>query len=78
MTIEVAVSRTVKVNLGDYESTDFFVSMKDDATEETVAEVRKKLRRTINTALANDIFLHFKKRGKKVSLQSVKRRYGLV
>lgn len=76
--VEVVVSRSVRVNLGNYEAVDFFVSMKAEADEEDSATaVALDVRRKVESAIAKDIEIHFKKRGKKISEQDIRKRYGI-
>jgi hypothetical protein len=75
---EVVVSRSVRVNLGDYQAVDFFVSMKAEIDElDTPAEAALALRRHVEDAIATDIRVNFKKRGKVISEQDIRKRYGI-
>jgi hypothetical protein len=81
MSIEVIVSRTVKVQetLDQYESTDFFESLRDTAADPSqVVNVQRRLRDIINANLANDIVRHYRARGKPANLESIRKRYGLI
>lgn len=81
MPIEVVVSRSVKVQetLDQFESTDFFLSLKDTADNEAHAvTVQRRLRDIINAALTNDIVRHYKARGKKADPVAIRKRYGLI
>lgn len=73
---ETVVSRTVRVNLGDYQSIDFFQSCKVEDFAD-VKEARRRIGNTVEAGLAADIQRHFARRGKKVSLEDVGKRYGL-
>ena len=76
---EVTVARTCKMNLGNYESADQFVSMTavlddfDDAEEETAALVAR-----VDRAMATQLHLSYKARGKSMSLEQVKKHHGLT
>jgi hypothetical protein len=79
--IEVTVSRSVKVQetLDQYESTDFFMSLKDEAaTPAEVTAVQRRLRDAINAALTQDIVRHYKARGRKADPVAIRKRYGLI
>jgi len=75
--VEIVVSRTVRVNLGDYESSDFFVSMKaaiEDGEKPRV--VSRMLRRVVDRAIVENIQAHFRGRGKPRTPQQICTRYG--
>lgn len=73
---EVVNSKSVKVNLGDYQSADFFVSMKSlevaDA-KRTTAELEV----LCTAAMLANLRGHFAARGKKLSDADICKRYGL-
>ncbi|MFL9499193.1 hypothetical protein ACJMQP_03965 [Rhodopseudomonas palustris] len=76
---EVVVSQTVRVNLGDYESVDFFVSMKATLNEDDTARaVAAALRADVQSSLVNAIGANFKARGRTVTAASIQKQYGLV
>lgn len=71
---ECVVSR---VNLGDYQGTDFFVSMKAELEPgEKLADVSRKLRSAVDRALVVDIGAHFKARNTPISVEQICKRYG--
>lgn len=74
---EVVVSRTVRVNLGDYQSVDFFVSMKATPDGSNLEAVRAQLSQNVDMAVARDIAANFKRRGKGLSREQIAKRYGL-
>ena len=75
---EVIVSRTVKCNTGDYESTDHFISMKADVEgEEDAMQVRKDLTHLVEKSMVGVLLTHYKARGKNVNADFVIRRHGL-
>lgn len=77
-TVELVVSRTVRINLGDYQHVDFFASLKGEVESgDDLNKERRKLKNQVEAGLAHDIQLHFARRNKKVSLEQVTRRYGL-
>lgn len=76
--LEIVVSRSVKVNLGDYQSTDFFVSAKVETPDGKTGNARKQAVLTLEKGIADDIHAHFKRRGKKASLSDIRKRYGLA
>jgi len=81
---EVVVSQTVKVNLGDYQSVDFFVSAKvelspgDSKAALGPEKIMRQTRMRLEDMLAGDILRHMKTRGKALSLEQVRKRYGLT
>ena len=76
-TLGVTVSRTVRVNLGNYESTDFFVSMSAEPGEgETRTTVSRLLRKTVESSLIENIASHYKARGKSISKKAICQKYG--
>lgn len=77
-TVELVVSRTVRVNLGDYQSVDFFMSLKGEVESgDDLNKERRKLKNAVEAGLAHDIQMHFVRRNKKASLEQITRRYGL-
>ncbi len=76
-TTGVTVSRTVRVNLGNYESADFFVSMTAEPDEgQTRVSVARLLRKTVDASLIEDLAAHFKARGKSISKKAICQKYG--
>ena len=76
--LEVTVSQTVRVNLGDYQSTDFFVSMKSEVEAgEKPLDVAANLRRRVAHALTNSVGANFKARGKDISAKKIASTYGI-
>lgn len=76
---EICVSRTVRVNTGNYEGTEHFVSMKaevDELDDET-AEA-KKLAAMVDEAMLRQLLRSYKVRGKKdMTLERIQRHHGL-
>ncbi|MET4240275.1 hypothetical protein [Bradyrhizobium sp. RT10b] len=76
--LEITVSQTVRVNLGDYQSTDFFVSMKAEVEDgEKPLDVAASLRRRVAHALTNSVGANFKARGKDISAKQIAKTYGI-
>lgn len=77
---EVVVARSVKVNLGDYQSIDFFASAKVEnfTGQDNRLAVIDDTGRRLEDALAAQILASYKTRGKKATLEQIKRRYGLT
>lgn len=76
--IEVVSSVTVKVNLGDYQSIDFFTSIKAEVEEgEMVAVANAAVHRTAVAATRAKLQAHFAARGKKYSPETLAKMYGL-
>lgn len=74
---EITVSRSVKINLGDYESTDIFTSMKAEVgPDESQADVRKDLVQQVERAMVVQVTSHLTARGRKVDKDYVIKRYG--
>lgn len=74
---DIVQSRAVKVNLGDYQSTDFFTSMTAEVTPEDKGSVTI-LRRLVDRAMLANLSAHFKARGKPLSKEDICKRYGLT
>lgn len=77
-TMEVVRSKSVRVNIGDFQHVDFFASMKMyDVAEIDAHRVSTAL--TINCARAvlADLIVHFAKRNKKYTAEQICRMYGL-
>ena len=77
---EIVCSRSAKYQLGNYESTDVFVSCKleaedelDEITDNDIAKLRERVRETMVDELAHTI----KARGKKATREEIVRRWGL-
>lgn len=74
----ITISRAVKVNIGNYESTDIFVSMTaqlddfDDPKESAI-----KLKDAVLDDILNQLIVLYKERGKTTTKASLKRQYGL-
>lgn len=74
---EVVVSRSVKVNLGDYESIDLFTSMKGEIEPgEDEAEAYKGLVKAVERSMVMQILAHYKARGRNADKNFVIKRYG--
>ena len=76
--IEAVSSVSVKVNLGDYQSIDFFTSIKAEVGDgELLAVVNASLHRVATAATLAKLRAHFAARGKKMSDESLAKLYGL-
>lgn len=78
--IEVVSSLAVKVNVGDYQSVDFFTSAKSEVAPvgedaEGVAAVTHKI---VMDATLSKLRAHFRARGKKYDDATICRMYGLT
>lgn len=76
---EITASRVVRQNLGDYESTDHFISMTAELGEgDTVIEAGVKLRYLLDAAIFRAVYASVKMRGKLVKPDTLRKRYGLT
>lgn len=76
---EVVSSISVKVNLGDYQSVDFFTSLKANDVKPTEAEsTAAELNAFCNRNMIANLKAHFAVRNKKLSTADICKRYGLV
>ncbi len=76
----ITVSRGYKINLGNYENVDVFVSMTaelDMALDDTIQETAR-LAEAVEDAVLHQIMSVYKARGKKVSEAEVRRRHGIL
>ena len=76
---EVVSSLAVKVNVGDYQSVDFFTSIKAEVKpfDEDASKVASLTYRLVNAAMISNLKAHFAARGKKLSTADICKRYGL-
>lgn len=75
---EVVSSVTVKVNLGDYQSVDFFTSIKAEVEDgELIAVANGKVHMIAVAATLAKLRGHFAARGKKYTDDTLARMYGL-
>ena len=70
---------TVKVNVGDYQSVDFFAAMKSEVQGEAEARMESaRLHKTLNEVMVGRLRAHMKARGKKYTDAQICRMYGLT
>ena len=78
-TIEISVSRSCRVNLGNYEGTEHFVSMKavlDELDDE--ASAAEELTAHVNQALLTQLHLAYAVRGKTgMTFEKIAKHHGL-
>lgn len=83
---EVALSRSIRINTGKYEGQEFFMSIKikvdapedgDLTPQEAAQKAAKAGYAVIDAAIARKITITQRKRGKKATLETVARTYGL-
>ena len=76
---EVVSSLSVKVNVGDYQSVDFFTSLKaEDVKPETAERTAAELNAFCNRNMVANLRAHFAARGKKLTTEEICKRYGLT
>ncbi len=77
---EITVARSYKINFGNYENVDVFVSMKaelDMALDDTIQETALLAGCVEDAALAQ-LMSVYKARGKKASEAEIRRRHGIT
>ena len=76
---EISVSRSCRVNLGNYEGVEHFVSMKAELDElDDVVQVTERLAGQVQRAMVTQLHLSYAVRGKKdMTLEKVARHHGL-
>jgi len=77
---EIVASRSIKINVGNYESVDHFVSMKMELDElDDEPKCADELAETVELAIARQVALGYKARGKKnmASTLAVAKHHGL-
>ena len=78
--IEIALSRSVRVNTGNYEGTEIFCSVKAELDElDDMQEVRTTVKAALNEALLDDLTEHYRLRGQsdRMTLEAIRRRHGV-
>jgi len=75
---EIVVSRTVRVNTGNYEGTEFFVSHKAvidefDSPEEETARLQKQ----VDTAMVLQLGASYRVRGKAITASALAKLHGI-
>lgn len=76
---EIAVSRSVRVNTGNYEATDFFLSAKaeiDPDFDDYEASI-KELNKLVDRAMLLQLGLSYKTRGKDIDVKAITKLHGL-
>lgn len=76
---QIAVSRAVRVNNGNYEHTDIFHSdsREVDELDDEVA-IRREMRELVHAALVEDVLEHYRNRGRAdMDRAAIRRRHGL-
>jgi hypothetical protein len=75
---EITVSRSVKINTGNYEATDHFISVKGELDEfDDEMEVEFELTNHINQMMTRQIVANYRARGKNMSPDMVAKHHGL-
>lgn len=75
---EIACSRSVRVNTGQYEGTELFVSMKMELDElDDEREQADLLATTVEEAIGRQLLMSYRVRGKKLSRSLIAKQHGL-
>lgn len=75
---EIACSRSVRINTGQYEGTELFVSMKMEVDElDDAAEEADLLAMRVEEAIGRQLLVSYKVRGKKLSRSLIAKQHGL-
>ncbi len=75
---EVTVSRSVRINTGNYEGTEHFVSMRAELDElDTPEDAAAELAAKVERAVVAQLHRSYKVRGKEMSVEKVARHHGL-
>lgn len=75
---EVAVSRSVRVNTGNYEGTEHFVSMKAEVGFDDPEAVREELNALVEEAMIAQLLHSYKVRKKAMTRAQVQKLHGLA
>jgi len=77
--VEVVASHSVRVNLGNYEGTEVFVSMKAEVSEGTDSQlVAAGLAKRVSEAALLQVVAVTKARGKRVDEKALRKAYGFA
>jgi hypothetical protein len=75
---EIVISRSVRINTGNYEGLEHFISMKAELGEfDDVAEEALKLSAKIERALVTQLARSYKVRKKSMTVSEIARHHGL-
>lgn len=75
---EVTVSRSCRVNIGNFEGTEHFISMKAELEDfDDPVEEHDKLASTVERAMVAMLYRSYKVRGKKMTPAQVAKHHGL-
>jgi len=76
---EITVSRSVRVNTGNYEGTEHFVSAKAELDEfDDEADISSQVSQVVEKALMVQLVRAYKVRGKKISPEIIGKQHGLT
>ena len=76
---EITVSRSVRLNTGNYEGTEHFVCMKAVLDElDDLHYVRKELQLVVDHAMIRQLLKAYTKMGKKMTTETISKKHGLV
>ena len=76
--MKITVCRVIKINLGNFENTDVSISMEIDANEGEEGAGIARLNNAVDSVLLHKIYHIFKARGANVSIEGIKKEYGLI
>lgn len=75
---EVTASMSVRVNVGDYQGTEFFVSMKAEVTElDPLDVVLRETQAAVCQAMVDNVRRSYAARGKTLTDDQVRRQHGI-
>lgn len=75
---EVTISRSVRMNTGQYEGTEFFISMRAELDGlDPVEDETRELERRVEAAMLAQLMRGYKARGKAVTAEQVAKQHGI-
>jgi hypothetical protein len=75
---EVSVSKSCRVNTGNYEGTEYFINLKAELDDfDGIEDVTQELNEALNLALLDQLRRGYAAKGKKVSLEDIAKRHAI-